>query len=230
MKRIVLVLLILLITGCSLNLESNPKEEDKIVEEKDEEKEEDKKEIEYQDENPLKVSFYQENNSTYKKIDLFKSKLESYKDIGVFSMIMDDKDEIKGNFKDIYNNIKNNYDDFSKYKIGYNISFVTIDGKEFNETILKPIDLFEYSFSGYLYIWLYDDINTSGWHSHLEAKDYNDNTVMSSIKLMSTDLSRKVVDGFKVTVFTYDTLDDFDSNGNYRGNSKSTLKVEYKED
>ena len=230
MKRIVLILVFLVITGCSFNLESNPKEEDKVIEEKDEVSEEVPKEVEYQDENPLKISFYQGNNGYYKKINVFDSKLEDYKDIGVFSVILDDKDEVTGNFKDLYNNVKNSYDDFSKYKIGYNISFTLEDGKEFNETILKPIDLFDYSFCDYLYIWLYDDINTSGWHSHIEEKDFNDNTVMSSIKLMSTSSSKKAIDGFKITVFTYDTPDDFDSNGNYRGNSKSTLVIKYKED
>ena len=34
-------------------------------------------------------------------------------------------------------------------------------------------------------------------------------------------------DGFKITVFTYDTLDDFDQEGNYIGQSFHTLTIKY---
>ena len=228
MKKIILILLIILMTGCSFNLDKDLKdhEDTSDIEEK-EEAEEEIEEI-YKDDNPLKVAFYQGSNNVYEKVSVFKSPLNSYKDIGMFCVILDYKDEISGNFKELYNNVKNSYSDF-KYKIGYNISFTLKDGKSYDENILKPIDLFAYTFSNYLYIWLYDDINTNGWHSHLEEKDYNENTIMSSIKLMATDLSREVVDGFNITVFTYDSEDDFDSDGHYRGNSKFTLKIVYEE-
>ena len=71
---------------------------------------------------------------------------------------------------------------------------------------------------------VYDDINTTGWHSHIEENDYNDNTVMSSIKLMATEEGSNKIENVLVTVFTYDN-DDFDLNGNYRGISKSTLTI-----
>ncbi len=228
MKMIILILL-LLTTACSFNFSKETKEDIK-EQENDKMQEEIAKKPKYQDENSLKVALYQKNNNLYKKVTVFKSHLNDFKDIGVFTVILDDKEQVSGNVKELYNNVKNQYEDFSKYKIGYNINFTLKDGTVYNENILKPIDLLDYTFSDYLYIWLYDDINTNGWHSHLEEKDYNENTVMSSIKLMSTGLSREVQDGFKITVFTYDTEDDFDIDGNYRGNSKFTLTIEYEEE
>ena len=228
MKKIILVLLIILLTGCSFNLKKEMKETDDTGNIEEQEEVEEEIEDVYQDDNPLKIAFYQGSNSVYKKVSVFKSPLNSFKDIGIFSIILDDKDEVRGNYKELYNNVKNSYPDF-KFKIGYNISFTLKDGSSYDENILKPIDLFDYTFSDYLYIWLYDDINTSGWHSHIEEKDYNENTVMSSIKLMSTALSREAVDGFNITVFTYDSDDDFDDDDHYRGNSKFTLKIVYEE-
>ena len=223
MKKIYLILMLILITGCGVKdepLKDNPKEEVK---------EEIKEETEpiYQDENPLKIALYKGGNNYYKKIDEFISPLESYKDIATFSIVLSNENEVNGSIKDLYNNVKSNYDDFSKYKIGYNINFTVKDGTTYNETILKPLDLFDYSFHKYLYIWLYDDINTTGWHSHIEKNEYTDTTVMSSIKLMSTESSRDVVDGFKITAFTYDTEDDFNEDGNYRGISSHTLTIKY---
>ncbi len=222
MKKIFLLLLLILVTGCGVKEVEQSKEKEEI---KEEEKE---KEPTYQEENPLKIGLYQNNGNLYKKVDEFISPLDSYKDIGTFSVILSNDSEVTGSsIKDLYNNVKSSYDDFSKYKIGYNINFTVKDGTTYNETILKPLDLFDYPFYKYLYIWLYDDINTTGWHSHIEVDDYTDTTVMSSIKLMSTSLSREVVDGFKITVFTYDTMDDFDESGNYRGVSSHTLTIKY---
>ena len=223
MKKIFLLLLLILVSGCGVKKVEQPEKEKEEI--KEEEKE---KEPTYQDENPLKIGLYQSGGNLYKKVDEFMSPLDSYKDIGTFSVILSNDSEVTGNsIKDLYNNVKSNYEDFSKYKIGYNINFTVKDGTTYNETILKPLDLFDYPFYNYLYIWLYDDINTTGWHSHIEVDDYTDTTVMSSIKLMSTSLSREVVDGFKITVFTYDTMDDFDENGNYRGVSSHTLTIKY---
>ncbi len=222
MKKIFLLLLLILVAGCGVKEQEPQKEKEEIVEEEKE------KEPIYQDENPLKIGLYQNSGNLYKKVDEFISPLEDYKDIGTFSIILSNDEEVTGSsIKELYNNVKSTYDDFSKYKIGYNISFKVQDGTTYNETILKPLDLFDYPFQKYLYIWLYDDINTTGWHSHIEKNEYTDTTVMSSIKLMSTENSRDVVDGFKITVFTYDTMDDFDEEGNYRGLSSHTLTIKY---
>lgn len=148
----------------------------------------------------------------------------SLKDIGVFSIILSNELEEVGTIKNLYKTYSSRYENFDNYKIGYQIVVNLKDGTSVKETILRPKNFTDYKFSNYLYIWLYDDINTTGWHSHIEDSDYNDSTVMSSIKLMATDEGSKNIENVLVTVFTYDT-DDFDTDGNYRGISKSTLTI-----
>ena len=226
MKKIFLLIsLILLFNACSLNNKNNnqdSKEVENLVQNEKELKEEKE---EYQDLNPIKIALYKKENGVYKRQDIFYSKLEPIKDIAVFSIILDNQESISGNYKELYKNYSSTYENFTNYKIGYNISFTLKDGKVFNENILTPKDVFDYSFSDYLYIWLYDDINKSGWYSHLETSDYNDSTVISSIKLMSTSLSNEIITPIKLTVFTYEQ-DDFDLNNNYRGVSKFTTLIE----
>ncbi len=73
-------------------------------------------------------------------------------------------------------------------------------------------------------IWFYDDINNSGFYSHIEEDEYNENTVMSSIKLMSAKKSGEINSPIELTVFTYDE-DDFSESGNYIGVSKYKISI-----
>ena len=212
MKIIFLVLLILL-TGCS---KKEVAVEIKGVENKIEA-------ISYQDDNEIKIGLYTTDTKHIKQTEVVSSFLP-LKDIGTFTAILSDKDEEVGSGKTLYNSYSTKYKNFSNYKIGYQIEVNLKDGTNIKETILKPKYFTSYSFSNYLYIWLYDDINTTGWHSHIEENDYNDSTVMSSIKLMATNEGSSEIENVFLTVFTYDD-DDFDSNGNYRGISKSTLNI-----
>lgn len=230
MKKIVLVLFIIIFfTGCNKELDS--KEDNNLSDkiEIKEEKEEVEEKEEYIDYNPIKIGLYQGNNGKYKRQDVFNTNLEPIKDIGVFSIILDNKEEVTGkNYKSIYKELSSTYENFSNYKIGYNISCTLKDGKEFNETILKPLKFSDFSFYEYLYIWFYDDINNSGYYSHIEMDDYNESTVMSSIKLMSSHKCEEIEGPISLTVFTYD-LDDFDELGNYRGISKFTMLINREE-
>ena len=229
MKKILICLVIfIMISGCSFKKEEKKETPHEIQEEIPVVDSNKPSEIEkYTDSNPLKIALYQKGNGIYKKQEIFKSKLESFKDIGLFSVIFDDKDQVTGSsINSLYHAYSNNYEDISKYKIGYQISFTLEDGKEFKETILKPLNVFKYPFSDYLYIWLYDDINNTGSYSHLEENEYNDKTVMSSIKLMSTSLSKKINSDISVMVFSYDTDDDFDEDGYYRGVSKYEMLIQ----
>ena len=227
MKKIIILILLITLTGCSLFKEEkeNVKEE-KPSQEEVQEKEPVIEETTYKDDNQIVISLYTGQTSNYVKREVFDSKLEEYKDIGLFFVILDNKDNIKeGTIKSLYNRYSANYPDFSKYKIGYNVSFKLKNGEEFNENILKPLEFSAFSFSKYLYVWLYDDINNSGWYSHLEPDDYKENTVMSSIKLMATSNTKEIDGDIKLTVFTYDTMEDFDANNNYRGSSSFTTSI-----
>ena len=222
-KIIYLSLILLILTGCSKELEEKNDvkiNETPVVEEMEIEEEK------YIDTNPIKISFYKGEGGVYKKLLRYESRVASMEEIGVFSVVLSDEDEVIGSsIKSLYNSMKNEYSNFDNYKIGFNIKFTLNDGTEINENILKPILYANYGFCHYLYAWIYDDINTSGWHSHIEEDEYNDSTVMSSIKLMWGPTSNEIASDVELSVFTYDE-DDFDENGNYRGISKFTTVIE----
>ena len=225
MKKIMyLVLILIFIVGC------NKKEvyiNQDIKETKIEEKQEqDDIEEKYVDDNPVKIAFYHGSNGIYKRIDNFSSKPESMKEIGIFSIVLSDEEEIKGSsIKNLYKEKIENNPEYSNYKIGFNIKFTLENGTTINENILRPLLYANYGFCHYLYAWIYDDVNANGWHSHLEEDEFNDNTIMSSIKLMWGPTSNEINSDIELTVFTYDS-DDFDEFGNYRGISKFTTIIE----
>lgn len=223
-KIIVLCILCLFISGgCKdKKIEDNPLDdinEDENIEDKV---------PDYVDDNPIKLSLYEYNGSNaFNKKSEYYSPMSAYKEIGLFSVIYTDEDVVNGySIKNLWNEYSNNYENVSNYKLGYEISFTLKDGREFQETILKPLDVFHYSFWEYVYVWVYDDINqTADWYSHLEEDEYNEKTIMSSIKLMSTELTGDLATPINLTAFTYKDENDFDENGKYRGNSKFTLLI-----
>ncbi len=226
-KLIYLFIILLILSGCN-NLNNNKLESKKdIILEKD--KEETKKEEvkeSYQDNNPIKIGFYQSKNGKFIKMNSFKSKVESFKEIGIFSMLLSSDEEVIGTSrKQIYSEVSKNIPNFSNYKIGYNLKFIVEDGSIVDENILKPLTYNSYPFNNYIYVWLYDDINTTGWHSHIEEADYNQDSVLSSIKLMWAPNGKEIISNIELTIFTYD-LDDFDELGKYRGISKHTIIIE----
>ena len=228
MKKKILILLIaiLLITGCAKKEEETPKTPEVIppvVEE-----EEIPEEPPYVDNNPIKLSVYLDEGYNWHKQTEYYSPMNAYQDIEWFNIFLSEEEYIPiSTIKNNWNDSANKYENVNDYRIGYEISFVTKDGKEFSETITRPLDVFEYSFSDYVYIWVYDDVNaTSSWYSHLEPHEYNDQTWMSSIKLMSTDASGEIDGPINVKVFTFKDENDFDPETNkYRGVSETTLKI-----
>jgi len=230
MKKIVyLSLILLLLVGCNKKVSKdieikNQDNQEEILE--NNVINEDSKKDNYIDDNPVKISFYKKNNGVYKRLDKFESKVESMKEIGIFSIILSDEEEVYGNsIKNLLKEKMESNPEFSNYKIGFNIKFTLKDGTVISENILKPLNYGSYGFSPYLYAWLYDDINTSGWHSHIEENEFRSDTIMSSIKLMWGPSSSEINGNIELSVFTYDE-DDFDDSGNYRGVSKFTTIIE----
>ena len=66
-------------------------------------------------------------------------------------------------------------------------------------------------------------IGTSGAYSDSDT----DTTMYTSIKLYLVEVD-KITSPITLTVFTYDSDDDFDSDGNYRGNSKYQIQINWK--
>ena len=228
MKKSIYIIIILLIIfnmmGCREKYNNKIEEKEINNDEEILEDTEDK----YVDDNTLKIAFYDGNNGIYKRLDRFESQLKEMEVINTFSIILSNEDEVQGySIKKIFNKMIEENSNINNYKIGYNLKFNLKDGREINENILRPLNYGNYGFGPYIYAWLYDDIHANGWHSHIEENEYTDDTIMSSIKLMWGSSANEIASDIELSVFTYDS-DDFDSNGNYRGNSKFTTIIEKK--
>lgn len=220
MKRILLILVIVLV-GCT------PKEELKEEQNKLENNNDIKEEIieeEYIDNNPIKLGLYLYTGgySNKEKLSTYETNFESGKDIGSFEVFFTDEEVINGNsFKSLFNTYYDKYVNIDNYKIGYNIEFTLNDGTVNKFNLLKPNT---YLYKDYFYTYLYDDIhvNEGEFYSHLESID--DNTLITSIKIYAVDKIDEVKE-IKLTAFTYDSDDDFDVDGNYRGISKYSIDI-----
>lgn len=219
MKKILLMLVILLV-GCTPKEEY--KEENKL-ENNNDIKEEIIKE-EYVDNNPIKLGLYLYTGrySNKEKLSTYETTFVSGSDIGSFEVFFTDEEVISGNsFKSLFNSYYDKYENIDNYKIGYNIEFTLNDGTVNKFNLLKPDN---YLYGDYFYTYLYDDVhvNDGEFYSHLESID--DNTLITSIKIYAVDKIDDVKK-IKLTVFTYDSDDDFDEDGNYRGISKYSIDI-----
>lgn len=211
-KKILILIILLLLTGC-LNQE-------KEVINKEEEKEEIKEVEEYVDNNPIKIGIYEND---IKLIKEYKVQKQSRKEF-IFSFYYTNEENLGNNRqKKNWNKFFNQYSNIENYKIGFNFVFYVGD-KKIEKTILKP-DTF--AFEPYFYIYIYDDINQpdNTFYTHLEETDVNENTIFSSLKIFLME-PFDITSPIEFTVFTYDDLNDFDENNNYRGNSKYTIKID----
>lgn len=210
MKKVLVLIILLLITGC------NKKEEIIIEEEQQEEIIEEK----YVDDNPITIGIYEQDINLVKEYKLNKVSNNEV----IFSFYYTNVDNL-GNRrqKENWHKFYNEYQNINDYKIGFNFSFY-VGEEKIEKTILKPDT---YAFNPYFYIYIYDDINQpdNTFYSHLEENDINENTIFSAIKifLVEPDL---ITSPITFTVFTYNDLDDFDEDNNYRGNSKYSIDIE----
>lgn len=208
--KIFIIIILLLITGCK----------NKDVKQETEEKKEQVIDVEeYVDNNPIKIGIYENDIKLVKEYEVAK---QNRKEI-IFSFYYTNEENL-GNSrqKENWNKFFNQYSNIENYKIGFNFSFY-VGEEKIQKTILKPDT---YAFNPYFYIYIYDDINQPDYtfYSHLEEKDINEKTIFSSLKILFID-PFPIKSPIEFTVFTYDSLDDFDENNNYRGNSKYTMNI-----
>ena len=218
--QVILLLGFLILTGCKSKKEEIKKEKKEI---KPQEQEELKKEEEkYIDNNPIIIGLYEDYSTLVK--DYYTDKT-SLKDLFFSAFYTNDESIVQGYVKNRFLNYMNNYENVNDYKIGYTISFYVGD-EYISKTITEITD--EYVFNPYFYVYLYDDVNQEigAWYSHLTKNDVQDYNIFTSIKLYLVEID-KVTSPIELTVFTYDTEDDFDDKGNYRGNSKYTININW---
>lgn len=179
----------------------------------------------YEDLNNTPISFYTSNDSGLVKLTKINKKLVSLEDIGIFQIYPSNEESISfnGGFGNSFYNEWMKYNTNNNLKIGYNIKFST-DEEEISYNIFNPSNCMEKW--EYLLNYLYDDYANRGksFYSHIEENEFNENTLPTSIKLQSNDKALSIKDKILLTVFTYDSEDDF-LDGEYRGNSSSTLTI-----
>ena len=220
MKKIYLIILIILLTACTSVNTNNSKEQslekESIVEEKEEK---------YVDNNTVKLSLflYDGNYKNKSRLeDAYYTDFINGKDIGSFEVFLTDDEVVNGTtFKNTWNTYYTTYDNIENHKIGFNIKFILKDGTHYNANYFEPDT---YKFGKYFYTYLYDDIHQKDgtYYSHLE--EINEKTLLTSIKIYAVDKIEEV-DSFILSAFTYDTEDDFDNEGNYRGNSIYVIRI-----
>ena len=216
MKKLLIIMIILLtICGCT-----------KKVEVKEKPKEEKKEEIikdTYKDENNTPIGIYNLQGNTLTKLTKINKTPVVEQDLGVFQIYPSNEDTV---------NLDKGfglacYDEWTKYpnvKLGINIKFTLANGENISYNIFSPENTFDQW--EYLMNYLYDDYTNFGksFYSHIEKEEFNDNTLVTAIKLQNSYSIDQVNSKIILTVFTYDTEDDFQDN-EYRGNSYHSINI-----
>lgn len=214
MKKYAIILLLLtLLCGCSKDTNKEKeenKEQQPII-----------KIESYKDENNTPLGFYYKNNL----LTSHECTWNQYKDITWLDILpTNDTPLTENSTKKLWNTYWTNYKD-KNLKFGIEISYTLNNGDFVDLTLLKPSD--NAAIFNYIQIYLYDGYNaTTSWYDHLEDHEITDNTVFTSIKLTGSTYIEQVTSPITLSVFTYDTQDDFDPKTNkYRGNSKYTITI-----
>lgn len=218
MKKLILVLIISILTGCV----KEPFEEIKKVDKEPVIKEE---EVIYKDENPLKVGLYTRNNGKYTLWSEYKTKITTNKDINTFQIVPSNESELKynGKYQDFIKSLWDNIE--TPYKLGIILEYELNDNTKIKHIIYDPSNTLEYQ--DYFQIYLYDAIvhKNDRWYSHITNEEFNENTYITSFKLTAGKKNNEVVYPVKLSVFTYDSDDDFDDQNNYIGQSIYSINM-----
>lgn len=217
MKKILILLLSLLVlTGCIQKKEEivkkAPKKEIEETEIKDT----------YEDLNTTPIGIYKLEGNKLTKLTEITKHLNVEEDIGTFQIFLSNQNSItlNGNFGEAFYNEWNKYNDI---KQGFNIKYTLKNGETTSYNILSPKETFDHW--EYLMNYLYDDYINRGksFYSHLESSDYNDKSLFTAIKIQAAYKCNEIKK-IELMAFTYDSEDDFLDN-EYRGNSFSKLII-----
>ena len=213
LKKLLLLILIIILMGCS---NKNIVEKENVTE---------KIEIVgnqlhiYKDFNETPIGIYKNKE----KIEKYKTSIKIGRDIAIFNIFPSDSNSISYNyFGEGFNKEWIKYN--NNLKIGFNLKYTTDDMGNISHTILNVEEADDYQ--GYILVFLYDDYDiykNNRVYSHVE-KD-KENTIYSSIKLYPQSAFNEINSKIVLTVFTYDDLEDFDENKEYRGNSKYSIEI-----
>ena len=222
MKNIIAIIIILLFTtACTKNNKKIEIKEEPIKQFQEVEA----KAPEYIDNNNTPISFYRLQGNKLIKLTEITKKLNVEEDIGIFQIYPSNEDEIILNtsFGQSYYNEWIKYNPNNNIKVGFNIKF-NLTNEQVSYNIFSPANTFEKW--EYLMNYLYDDYANigKGFYSHIEDNQYNESTLFTALKIQSSYSCSEIISPITVTVFTYDTEDDFENN-EYRGNSKQSFII-----
>lgn len=148
-------------------------------------------------------------------------------DIAIFEAINSDEDTIYyDDYYALHESYWNAVTTDTDYKIGYELSF-DIDGENRVYTILKPDDIVNSpdlfmgdvdneEVTGYMGVWVYNDIGQTAIYYHLTQDQMTEGVLMTSIKLRPTPQMASV-SNCKLKVFSYSSEEEFNSAGRYIG-------------
>ena len=152
---------------------------------------------------PDKLGLYIAESNERIFVDKFSSKWTSGKDIDCFEVLTSNEKSLSGKFGELWKSTLNSFSNTKNVKVGYKLEIHLLSGETFSFDIKNPKDAMQYK--EYIEVYLYDDIHVSGWYSHLEEDDMEDETIMTSIKLTATP-KQSEVSKINLTAYLY-TLD-----------------------
>ena len=159
------------------------------------------------------------------KLTEYVSNWKRGKDIDCFEALVSDSDQLKGkNFLAIAKETWGTLPDPYAMRIGYTLRYNLTDGSEIYMQILSPKDI---THTEYVECYLYDDVHSKGFYTHLSESGMKDNTLMTSIKITCGDKIEQVQE-MQLGVFLYDSQNQFDANGSYIGSWKSEIDIRRK--
>lgn len=177
---------------------------------------------------PDVVSFYRPQGKNYsprvRMGDTYAAEWKKGKDIGSFEVIASDADFLDGDFfGDIFGAAWRTFPDADSCKIGYTLRYALDDGSEIKFSMLSPSHI---EHTEYIECWLYDDYHREPhkFYSHLKASGMKDNTLITSIKLTAGKQIDRVTDIW-LTAYICASLDDFDEERNYIGDTSCTIHI-----
>ena len=175
---------------------------------------------------PNALSFYRPKGKSYsprvKLGDEYAAKWKKGEDIGSFEVIASEQDELPGDFfGDIFGSVWKSFPKSDQCKIGYTLRYTLKDGGEVKYTMLSPKHI---QHTEYIECWLYDDYHRKPHENYSHLKSVKKDTLMTSIKLTCGSKIADV-DEIWLTAFVCASLDDFDAERNYTGDTSCTLHI-----
>ena len=180
----------------------------------------------YKDENQVPISLYIEQGDQLVKISEYSCDWSPENVLNLFYAIPSTEESISSyNFDSMWKEKIAAYPNGDKCRIGYQVSFKYEDGETYTYNLKCPDDTY-FTFPKVM-TYLYDDVNLVPGkpYYHITQDVMYDYTIASSIKLVGDVDSDKIEGPITLTAFCFDSEDDFDEEGNYRGNSKYTLNI-----